>query len=74
MGRRPVLRRLAGGPYTPARWANHDELRFALAHKTHINLLNEDWGGDELYAGARLLYPNTQTLRSAETNRLFGGF
>ena len=65
---------LLGGLYTPTRWANHDGLRFALAHKTHISLLNEDWGEDELYAGVRLLYPNTQTLRSAETNRLFGSF
>jgi hypothetical protein len=65
---------LLGGPYTPARWANHDGLRFALTHKVHVSLLNEDWGEDELYAGVRLLYPNTQTLRSAETNRLFGTF
>ena len=62
------------GPDTPATWANYDGLRFAIANKVPNSLLNEDWGGDELYAGVRLVYPNTTTLRSAETNRVYGSF
>lgn len=62
------------GPYTAVRGANYDGLWFSIAHKVRNSLLNEDWGGDEIYAGVRLHYPNGQTLRSAETKRVYGSF
>jgi hypothetical protein len=62
------------GPYSAVRGANHDGLWFSIANKVPNTLLNEDWGQDEIYAGVRLVQPNTQTLRSAETNRVVGSF
>ena len=47
---------------------------FDLAHKVPNSLLNEDWGMDELYAGVRLVNSIGRTLRSAETNRVYGSF
>jgi len=62
------------GPYSAVRGAHYDGLWFSIAHKVPNSLLNEDWGRDEIYAGVRLVQPNTQTLRSAETNRVVGSF
>jgi hypothetical protein len=73
-GEDPASDDLLMGPYTPPIWASYDGLHYSVAHKVRNSLLNEDWGGDELYAGVRLVYPNTQTLRSAETNRVYGSF
>jgi hypothetical protein len=36
--------------------------------------LNEDWGRDELYVGARLVDSRGRTVRSFETNRVTGYF
>lgn len=36
--------------------------------------LNEDWGRDELYVGARLVDSSGRTLRAFETNRVTGYF
>ena len=38
------------------------------------NRLNEDWGRDELYVGARLVDSRGKTVRSFETNRVRGYF
>ena len=62
------------GPYSAVRGANYDGLWFSIAHKVPNSLLNEDWGQDEIYAGVLLVQPNTQTLRSAEPNRVVGSF
>jgi hypothetical protein len=70
----PASDDLLMGPYNPSVWANYDGLRFAIASKVPNSLLNEDWGEDDIYAGVRLIQPNTLTLRSAETNRVYGSF
>jgi hypothetical protein len=62
------------GPYAAVRGANYDGLWYSIAHKVPNSLLNEDWGQDEIYAGVHLTYPTGQTLRSAETNRVYGSF
>lgn len=38
------------------------------------NRLNEDWGRDELYVGARLVDSRGRTVRAFETNRVYGSF
>jgi hypothetical protein len=47
-------------------------------HKVLIGVknsrLNEDWGRDELYVGARLVDSRGRTVRSFETNRQYGNF
>ena len=62
------------GPYSPAEvYADSSGLRFKALNYVGSSLLNEDpgWGVvDEIYAGVRLLRPDTSTLRSAETNRI----
>jgi hypothetical protein len=62
------------GPYTPVVSAEYFGLHYSVAHKVPNSLLNEDWGEDDLYAGVRLVQPNTVTLRSAESNRVWGYF
>jgi hypothetical protein len=62
------------GPYTPVVSAEYFGLSYSIANKVPNSLLNEDWGDDELYAGARLVQPNTVTLRSAESNRVYGSW
>jgi hypothetical protein len=37
-------------------------------------ILNEDLGEDDLYAGVRLVNSRGQTVRAAETNRVWGHF
>jgi hypothetical protein len=40
------------------------------------SVLNEDWGFDEVYAGVRFIkpYPNSSTIRSAQSNTFWGDF
>jgi hypothetical protein len=49
-------------------------LYYSVAYKLPNSRLNEDWGEDDLYAGVRLVQPNGVTLRSAESNRVWGYF
>jgi hypothetical protein len=49
-------------------------LYYSVAYKLPNSRLNEDWGEDDLYAGVRLVQPNSVTLRSAESNRVWGYF
>jgi hypothetical protein len=63
------------GPYNATIYATDQGLEF---HKVVLavsnSLLNEDWGGDELYVGARFTTPTGSTIRSRETNRVNGNF
>ena len=70
----PASDDLLMGPYTPVVSAAYFGLSYSIANKVPNSLLNEDWGGDEIYAGVRLVQPNTTTLRSAETNRVYGSW
>ena len=63
------------GPYNPADvHADFWGLRFSTGNYVSNSVLNEDWGVDEIYAGVRLIQPNSVTLRSAETNGVYGSF
>lgn len=65
------------GPYTATSFTSpvSNGLEF---HKVLLaindNRLNEDWGRDELYVGARLVDSRGRTVRSFETNRVNGYF
>jgi len=63
------------GPYNATYFATDAGLEF---HKVRLGIpdsvLNEDWGGDELYVGVRVQTPTGGTLRSGETNRQYGSF
>lgn len=75
-GEDPASDDLLMGPYDAGASAYYYPagVGFDIAHKVPNSLLNEDWGGDELYAGVRLVNSIGQTLRSAETNRVYGSF
>ena len=62
------------GPYNPYIWAEYDGLHFRDVRSVYNWVLNEDLGGDEIYAGVRLVHPTSTTLRSAETNRAYGSW
>jgi hypothetical protein len=70
----PASDDLLMGPYDSTMSAGYYGLYYSIANKVPNSLLNEDWGGDEVYAGVRLVQPNTVTLRSAETNRVYGSW
>jgi hypothetical protein len=63
------------GPYNAVAYATDAGLEF---HKVLLGqpdaMLDEDWGQDELYIGARLMSPTGSTVRSGETNRVTGRF
>jgi hypothetical protein len=63
------------GPYNATFFATDKGLEF---HKVLLQIdddvLDEDWGQDELYVGARLVNGNGGTVRSAETNHVSGNF
>ena len=66
------------GPYSPdfasASIVFPGGLYFKSQKLVGNSVLNEDWGGDEIYAGVRLLKPDSTTLRSAETNTVYGSW
>jgi hypothetical protein len=63
------------GPYNATLVPTDRGLEF---HKVLLQIdddrLNEDWGGDELYVGMRLVNAGGTTIRSGETNRVNGSF
>jgi hypothetical protein len=63
------------GPYNATIYATDKGLEF---HKVRLQIdddvLDEDWGTDELYVGMRLVNPSGSTVRSGETNRVSGDF
>jgi hypothetical protein len=63
------------GPYNATIYATDKGLEF---HKVRLQIdddvLDEDWGTDELYVGMRLVTPGGSTVRSGETNRVTGDF
>ena len=63
------------GPYNPANvHADIWGLRFSTGNYVSNSVLNEDWGVDEIYAGVRLIRPDSTTLKSAETNLVRGSW
>ena len=84
-GRHKIVLRLWGedtfsddlqmGPYPATVYATDKGLEF---HKVLLQIdddvLDEDWGADELYVGMRLVNANGATIRSGETNRVHGDF
>ena len=63
------------GPYNATIHATDKGLEF---HKVRLQIdddvLDEDWGTDELYVGMRLVNGNGATIRTGETNRVNGNF
>lgn len=54
--------------------AEPDGLYFSGVIVVPSSRLNEDWGGDEVYAGVRLINSSGSTIRSAQSNTVNGNF
>lgn len=54
--------------------ARSNGLYFSNTIQLNGSYLNEDWGGDEVYAGVRLETYSGSTIRSAQTNTVYGDF
>ena len=63
------------GPYSPDElYAGFAGLMFKTTKQVGNSVLNEDWGDDEIYAGLRLVKPDSTTVRSATSNVVHGSW
>lgn len=63
-----------GGPYYPYLTAKDDGIYYGLGICVTGRYLNEDDGEDDIYAGVRFLNPDDGTVKSKESNRVYGNY
>jgi hypothetical protein len=70
----PIWDNLLFGPSGVSYYEAADGLHFYKSIQLKGKYLNEDWGGDEVYAGVRLLNSTGSTIQSAQSNTVYGDF